>query len=237
MKKVCITGAAGIIGSILRSGLEKKYELLLLDKRTKKGIKRVDLSKDYRKLEELLRDIDVVIHLAWNTKESCNSSFYIPENRTMANNILRACLENKVKRVIIASSVHVAMGYFGWPYDHKKLHSKKVYVSTKVYPISKYGKSKVYIERLAREYSNRGLEVICARFGHVTKNNKPGDIPFMLFHEDLIQFIDKCIRKRRLSRFSVFYVISNNECNPFDISYGRKILGYKPKLGIKCSNE
>jgi nucleoside-diphosphate-sugar epimerase len=66
MKKVVITGAAGIIGTVLRKGLKDFYNLTLLDKVSpEKGIIKIDLVKDLSQFEKILKGKDIILHLAW----------------------------------------------------------------------------------------------------------------------------------------------------------------------------
>jgi nucleoside-diphosphate-sugar epimerase len=63
--------------------------------------------RNYETCLNELKDQDAVIHLAWNVNLDCYSKKIIHEdNMIMLNNIYKASKELKVKRVIMASSVH-----------------------------------------------------------------------------------------------------------------------------------
>ncbi len=100
LRKIVITGSNGIIGQVLASGLSG-YQLTLADLPTG------DI-RDFRLCSKILRRHDAVIHLAWNTKdENWQSPLIDQNNTTMFSNVCRAALAENVRRVIVASSVHV----------------------------------------------------------------------------------------------------------------------------------
>ena len=70
------------------------------------------------------------------------------------------------------------------------------------------------------------------RIGTVNKENSPlSDIRYfatLLYHEDLIQLIEKSISLENIG-FKIFYGVSDNKWNFWDLSYSENILGYKPK--------
>lgn len=214
--KILLTGSRGIIGGILCGSL-KDYQLVL-----------AALPKhDVRNFEECLRladGVDVVIHLAWDTKaENWKSERIDPGNTAMFENVYRAALEKGVRRVIMASSVHVER-YNDW--------SKKGFISPNqdAEPDSPYGAHKIFMEKLGRWYATKGLEVICVRFGGVC----PLDVPpwkdlgtVGLTHPDCADLIKSCLTADSVpSNFSVFYGVSDNKRRIHDYS---NPFGWKPK--------
>lgn len=186
MKKVGVTGASGTIGSLIFKYLSSEYDLI--------SIKRPDVdARDYQSLLAAIRGCDAVIHLAWDTKtENFNTGRSNPDNILMAENAYRAALEARVKRVIMASSVHAGED-------------------------SPYGASKLRIEEMGRECARRGLEVICVRFGGVTERDYPDptdsyDRSVYLSQKDFVNLIRACIEVERVeNNFSLFYGVSNNK--------------------------
>lgn len=238
--KVLITGAAGVIGSVLRKGLTGKYEIIGVDKISKDDVIPLDLIKNQNKVFDLLKNIDVVIHLAWDTREAGgNFDVVIPENKLMGEIMYSFSLKQKVKKFILASSVHVVFGHINYQpgkivEEHQILHAKRIKITDEYFPLSAYGASKVYLEMLGKAYSQKGLQVIAVRFGNVTPDNSFGEYPFWLSHRDCSQFIEKCIQAKNLPNFSVFFAISNNPCNPFDLTPAKILLGYEPQDSSKC---
>lgn len=222
-QKIAITGAKGVIGSVLTKNLSKKYKITPID------LPEIDV-RNFKKLKKILRGKEVVIHLAWSwmPNEKRNGEINL-DNFLMSYNIYRAATEMKVKRVIMASSVH-ADSYLNYK-GKKLLKPDKVPI-----PSSPYGASKVYMEALGRYYAKyRGLEVICLRFGGVNKKNTPKveKMKERLYdkvwfsHRDLVSSIKVCIEAKKIpNNFLIIYGISNNRNRVHDFS---SPLGWAPK--------
>lgn len=240
--KILITGASGTIGKVLMKCLAKKHNVVGIDKIPTDSVVPLDIAKESEKLREKLKGIDVVLHLAWDVREagtSLNPS--IPENKAMGEIMYARALEQNVRRFILASSVHVSFGHINYRHpgiveSHEILHERKITTRDEVFPLGTYGASKVYLEALGKAYSEKGLQVIAVRFGNVTDNDNFGEYPFWLSHRDCCQFIERCIEAEDLPKFSSFFAISGNPCNPFDFAEARTKLGYNPKDKSECPN-
>lgn len=257
-KKVLITGAGGIIGSALREHLVGNYEFVYLVHReahvTDHNYKVIDVLRDYRGLKKAFEGQDVVVHLAITREEPTTLN-----NMAMTNNVYRAAYEAKVPRVIMASSIHAAGGYwaedFYYPPHDGRLCKKLEYryianreldkvkkislvsVDKLPYPDSYYAATKVYMEALGKYYSDFGLSVVCIRFGGVNRDDSPltgllGEIGYhsiWFSHKDVAQLVGKCIDATNLPPFVIFFGVSNNKYCILDISNSRRLLGYKPE--------
>ena len=220
MKKIVITGANGTIGTVLRNGLNE-YHLTSL----------VRPQIDVRNIHYVSRAIqgqDVIVHLAWDTKlDNMGSECINPDNSEMFHNIYKSAVEQRVKRVIMASSVH-ADNFYNWK-DPELLSSNRIPV-----PDTPYGAHKVFMESLGRYYATRGLEVVCIRFGAVNKQNKPHPTDIwerkvFFDHADCIGLIDAIISAARIpNNFAIVYGISDNKGRIHDIS---NPFGWKPTKG------
>lgn len=210
-ERIVITGSEGVIGTVLKNGLLKDYEITPLD------LPDVDV-RNYDALIKIFPGHAAVIHLAWDTHtDNFKSEKTNPENAVMFNNIYRAAIEAHVRRVIMASSVHadrfykLPAGKLLDPYDLPD-------------PDSPYGAHKVFMEMLGRWYvSEKNLEVICIRFGGVNPQNKPTKITnpqdpaevaeraVWLSHRDCVELIKKCIEAKSIpGKFTIIYGVSNN---------------------------
>lgn len=238
--KILITGASGIIGNVLMKCLSEKYEVIGIDIVPSDDVITLDIINEREKLQELLKDIDVVIHLAWDIKEAGTALMpAIEENKVMGEIMYSLSLEQNVKKFILASSVHASLGHIGYIHpgivdNHEILHMKKITTRDEFFPLGVYGASKVYLEALGKAYSKKGLNIITIRFGNVTEDNSFGEYPFWLSHRDCCHFIDRCIETTDLPKYSTFFAISNNPCNPFDLSDSKQLLGYNPKDSSVC---
>lgn len=219
--------------------LSETYEVVGVDKLEAEGVTRLDIVEEKEKLRELLEDVDVAIHLAWDVVEGGTAlEPALNANKEMGETMYKLCLEEGVKRLIVASSVHASMGYIGYRpaemEDHELLHTKKITTEDEVFPLGVYGASKVYLEALGRAYSARGLQTIVVRFGNVTEDNAFGEYPFWLSYRDCCHFIDRCVLAEELPQYSVFFAISNNPCNPFDLTDAKRLLNYNPQDSSYC---
>jgi len=222
--KVAITGAKGIIGTILTQGL-KDFEILPID------LPEVDV-RDYDQLKNSLQGQDIVIHLAWDTEiENFHTGKINPDNLLMVVNIYKAAQEKSVKRVIMASSIH-ADQFLAW--QGEKLMSPDLIPV----PDSLYGASKVFAEALGRHFATRGLEVVCIRFGGVTFQDQPTSTNVCerashLKQNDCIGLVKICLNAKNIpNNFLIVYGVSDNEGRILDYS---NPLGWQPKEGVKTN--
>ncbi len=209
-KKIAITGSHGTIGTILVNGL-KNVSITSLAK------PEIDI-RNYQEVAEQIKDHDVVIHLAWDTKrDNYRTHVYNPDNSIMLYNVYQAAVEQKIPRVIMASSVH-ADSYYQWL---KTSLMSPLQIPT---PDSLYGAEKVFMESLGRYYATKGLEVICIRFGGVNKENTPHESNILerkvfLSHRDCCDVIQAIIETNRVpNNFALLYAISNNKGRLHDIT-------------------
>ncbi len=159
-ERIAITGSNGTIGTVLKEGLSKDFEITPID------FQEVDV-RDYSQLLKAVQSHSAIIHLAWNSKtENFRNENIDPDNFLMAFNVYKAAREAKVPRVIMASSIH-ADTFYGW--------QTPPYISVNHIPTldSPYGADKVFIESLGRYFASKGLEVVAVRFGGVNPGNAP----------------------------------------------------------------
>ena len=216
MKKIVITGANGVIGHVLRKGLE--YQITPLD------LPENDV-RDYAKLLKKFSGHEVAIHLAWNAQGDDFRTDVNPDNIFMINNVYRAALEAEVPRVIMASSVH-ADQFYNWE-EQEPMSPNHVAI-----PNNPYGATKIFMEALGKYYATKGLEVICIRFGGVNQKNNPNKKELhykkvWLSHDDCIRLIKICITAKKIpNNFLIIYGVSNNTGRIQDYS---NPLGWIPK--------
>lgn len=203
-KKIVITGAKGIIGTVLRTGLSG-YPLRNLD------LPWNDLRK-YSLTRAFLKNADTVIHLAWNKEfdnhitPNCSA-----DNTAMFMNILRAAIELKIPRLIMASSVH-ADNFSSWA------GPGLMHCDSAAAPSSKYGCHKLFMELLSENYAKSAVsEIICIRFGWVNKENEcfsqASDVDKSVFlkHEDCQSLIDTILKSKvEPGRFVRMYATSGS---------------------------
>ncbi|KAG2477645.1 MAG: UDP-glucose 4-epimerase [Nitrosopumilales archaeon] len=172
--KVFVTGGAGFFGATLVASLLKKnYQVIIFDNFSNsseekispllaKGAKLVEGDiTDYKSIENAMDDSDIAIHLAASI--NVEDSILNPEKTHNVNvdgsiNVFRACVANKVRKIIVASSAAV----YGEP------ENLPVSENSPTNPISPYGESKLNMEKYTQKFSqNNNLDCILLRFFNI----------------------------------------------------------------------
>lgn len=225
MKKIVLTGAAGRLGSYLREPLSKMAnELVSSDIVADIGklyagetYISADLAK-YDEIHALLKDADMVVHFGAHPDEAPFETLLGP-NFIGAYNIWEAAYQNKLRRVVYASSIH-AVG----------MYPKTEFIGTDVphRPDSFYGLAKCFAEDLARMYwEKRGLEAVCLRIISCAQITSARALGTWLSYDDLIHLVERAV-DTPITGFSIIYGVSNNDRAGVDNSKA-KFLGYLPK--------
>ncbi len=125
-RKVVVTGAAGKVAGQMLPALRERYDLTLLDIRTTdrngnevQGIQISDLvNRDRDSYRHHFQGADAVVHFGFvgNSNPSAGNDseqrFWNElANVEMAYNLYQTCLEERVRRVVVASSNHAADFY------------------------------------------------------------------------------------------------------------------------------
>lgn len=238
MAKILITGATGTIGVELTKHLINEHELTLVGRdfsdvseaiQQQANIVKRDLL-DPKNWEGLLDGIEYVIQLAGEADQ--NAEFYgdlLDLNYKIPHNLYDEATRAKdLKRIVIASSIHIVDGY-----------PKGVEVKTTnpIRPANLYGVSKAYLESLAtyHAYSN-GIESIAIRIADYKVSDEELDeevdeygMAMYLSKEDMNQLIDCCLQAELQEPFLVVNGISNNTFNRLSLEEAKVKLGYQPQ--------
>jgi uronate dehydrogenase len=223
-QRVLLTGAAGGIGTRLRTLLKGDYrELRLSDVSVPKNLGKdesfvqADLA-DMAAVEKIVKGVDGIIHLGGVSIEKPWEMIH-PANIVGCYNLFEAARRNRVKRVVFASSNHV-MGFYR--------RRRKVGTDALVRPDSRYGVSKAFGEALGAFYADKyGLRVLCIRIGNFA--DKPVDLRRMsiwISPDDLVQLIRIGLEHPDV-RYEVVYGASDNARSWWDNAAAFR-LGYKP---------
>jgi len=179
---ICVTGASGFIGSHLAKKIEQnlRTSLVLVDNfsrgkksyldylKVKSNCFNADL-RDYENALTFTKHADIVYHCAsyiggmqflhGSVKKELKA---FQENVAIDNNVFRACVENKVKKIIYMSSVSVYN-------TENQYHSPNTWFSESslerhpLDPEGGYGWSKYLSEKNLRLLSDTGIKVGIAR--------------------------------------------------------------------------
>ena len=225
MDTVLLTGAAGGIGTRLRSLLRGVYPSLRLSARKElpdlqpdEDFVAADLA-DLSQVERAVEGVDGIIHMGGRSVEDSWEVIH-EANIVGGYNLYEAARRQGVKRIIFASTNHT-IGFYRRErqIDHQVL----------VRPDSRYGVSKAFGEALGALYADKyGLRVMCIRIGNV--DDKPVDqrrMSIWLSPRDLVQLIRIGLEHPDV-HYEVVYGASDNEPCWWDNSAALR-LGYKPQ--------
>jgi nucleoside-diphosphate-sugar epimerase len=159
--RILITGASGIVATLLRPRLRGAGRVLrLLDITAPSGTDSDEVMTgsvtDPETMAVACHDVDAVVHLAGHSRENSWAET-VQVNITGTQTVLEAAQQAAVPRVILASSNH-AVGFREATGDLPADSTPR--------PDTFYGVSKAAIEALGSLYHSRfGMDVICIRIG------------------------------------------------------------------------
>lgn len=171
--KILITGGAGFIGSNIADALiAKKHKAVILDNLSSGNVKNINKKAKFYKADiadekNILRIFkkekpDAVIHCAAqiDVRKSVADPKYDADINILGSlNILKACAENKTKKIIFASSGGTIYGECG-----AKSPDEKAFPN----PLSPYGIAKYSVENYIKFYSEiHGLKYTILRYANV----------------------------------------------------------------------
>jgi len=184
MKNILVTGGAGFIGSNLTIELVKRdYNVKVIDNLSTGNLKNLDSVIDniefieddiYRsnKLEEYLKDVDIIFHQAAlpSVQRSIDNPIETHNNNCTATiRLLTAAKNTGVKKIIYAASSSA--------YGNRKEDYKVEYM--KPQPLSPYAATKLVGEYYMKVFSHvYDIEAICLRYFNVFGPNQDPNSPY-----------------------------------------------------------
>ena len=241
-QRILITGAAGLVGTVLMNGLEGRYQVAGVDRalRRRPNVRRRNLARS-RRLAPIFEGADAVVDLAGLPDHRTNWKDVWRNNLRATLNVLEAARQAGVGRYVFASSNHVTGGYEREPPwsaivagDYEGLDSASIPLIGTGWPVrpdGAYALGKVLGEAAARWYSDAfGLSAICLRIGTVNAEDRPrGPRHFatLLTHADLLRLVECALAAD--VRFGVYYGVSHNTWRFWDIANAADELGYDPQ--------
>lgn len=252
-RRILITGAEGLIGTLLRERLASdRYELRAL---TLEPAEFESFSGDIADLDAItpaFAGVESVVHLAATAKVRAPWDEVLRSNVVGTYNVYEAARRAGVAQVVFASSNH-AIGMYevdGAPSIYKPDDTRSYDQTVEVRPDSLYGVSKAFGEALGRYYAERlGLRVICLRIGSVTEDDQLASSPQLdaapekrltpdqararaaamwLSHDDCARLVS-CALEADDVTFGIVYGISDNPGRFYDLDHARRLIGYVPR--------
>lgn len=240
-KRLLITGANGLIGQILAPHLAVTFDICGLDivsTDTDRSIRKADIAneKEVREVFIEFSPIHYVLHLAANSSDNADWKSVLMSNMHGTWNVFSIARQNKVKRVIFASSNHVTGYYEGNPPTlHRQPRLPTIRSNEPFRPDGPYGISKITGEAIARYFYDRyELEAVCLRIGSVLKDDNPiikdRHRSTWLSHQDLNLLVGRAlIADENFPGFGIYYGVSRNARRFWDISNAEAEIGFDPK--------
>ena len=250
--RVLVTGADGLVGSVVRARLADRYALSCLTRKPVDFASHVADVSDLDAIEPAFAGMDAVVHLAADASVDAGWDSVLRSNIVGTYNVLEAARRAGLRRVVLASSNHVIGMYEveNAPAVYELDDGRTWDTTAEIRPDSLYGVSKAFGEAAGRLYRERyGLEVVCLRIGWVTQSDDPLDVrpgrPFSplpeldaeqarkraravwLSHRDLAQLVDRALTAP--VAWAVVYGVSANPRLLWDLEPARRLLGYEPQ--------
>jgi len=212
---IAITGASGLIGSVLAAGLEG--DLRLLDINARPGVQELDL-RDLAGVERAFEGVEKVVHLGAISSEAGFEDI-LDHNIRTTYNVYEAARRQGARRVVFASSNH-AIGMYP--------RTQRIGADEPVRPDTYYGVSKAFGEALGRLYADKwGLEIACIRIGTVNAEDRPLTVRHLstwLSHRDAVALVRACLEAPLT--FSIVYGVSRTSRGWWDMR-AAEALGYR----------
>ena len=242
--RVVITGAAGVIGTVLRNGLGEGLDVRGIDrKRTRDhGVDRAN-ARRLKALDAAFAGADAVIDLAGTPHIDTPWREVWRNNLRATMNALEAARRNGVARFVYASTNHVTGMYEReFPYsaivagDYSRLDPRSIPLIDTTMPVrpdTPYAIGKVLGEAAARYYADAfGLATICLRIGTVNSEDRPKQprhFATLLTHADLISLCRCALQAAKELRFGIYYGVSDNTWRFWDIADAKGAIGFVPQ--------
>ncbi len=224
-ERILITGAAGRLGSRLRTGLAPLARKLRLADRVALGapqpheeIATFELD-DAQAVMAAAAGVDAIVHFGGAPLEAPWETV-LASNIRGSYNIYEAARKQGVRRVVYASSVH-AIGY----------HPLEAHIDAEAphRPDSLYGLSKCFVEDLGRLYWDKfGIESVALRI--FSSFPEPADRRMLwswLSFDDCVRLVSASLTAPRVG-FTVSFGMSDNTVKPVDNRLAGH-LGFYPK--------
>jgi len=201
---------------------------------------------DYQAVREAVSTMDAVVHLGADPRPDADWKQILESNITGTRNVLEACRETGVSRVVFASTIMVNWGYWeDEPYTSVREGTfagdpADLPVITHLdppRPMDHYAASKVWGEAMARVYSEKhGMSCLCIRVGGVNAEDKlinPAYAAIWCSQRDIVQLIERCVDAPVSLGFDIFFGMSGNPYCWVDYRRAGEIVGYVPRDGAE----
>lgn len=224
--KILVTGNKGYLGSEFLKKYGKDFEIVEYD------LKDGDDLFNYPNLVKKMADCEQVVHLAAIPKPVEGKSFedYFDANCRATLNVVKAALENGVRRIIYASSTTIYGIERGIPFK-KPITENQIFVSQYLSANDlqcrdadlAYHISKVIAEQiLAWHGLMKKIQTVALRFGPINKVFLETSVSI----ENATQALKLALESEKEFWYEPFSIV--DEVPHIDISKAKTLLGYQP---------
>lgn len=225
--KIFVTGHKGFLGNEFVKRYDKDYEIVGYD------LKDGDELLDDKNLIKKMRGCEHVVHLAAIPKPVVGKSFddYFENNVIGTLHVVKAALENRVKRVIFASSTTIYGMEKGIPFSIP-ITENQLFVSQYIsaHRLScrdvdlSYHVSKVMAEQIMAWHGlNKKIQTVALRFGPINKIFLGTSVSM----NNATQAIKLALDYKGELWYEAFSIV--DQIPHIDISKAKRILGYNPE--------
>jgi len=226
--KILVTGHKGFLGSEFLEKYRNDYEIVGYD------LQDGDELLDYDRLQQVMQNCEQVVHLAAIPKPVEGKTFedYFDNNVKATLNVAKAALENKVKRIVYASSTTIYGIEKGIPFATPITESQPFVsqylladqLSCRDVDLS-YHMSKVMAEQIIAWYGlNKKIQTVALRFGPINKVFLGTSVSI----NNATQAIKLALDYSGELWYEAFSIV--DEIAHIDISKAKRILGYHPEM-------
>jgi uronate dehydrogenase len=234
MERILITGGAGKVATLLRTGMRRPDRVLrLLDIRPPAPLPDdgggareevvIGSLTDRHALADALRGVDAVVHLGGQSRES-DVRDVLESNMFGTYQLLEAARAAGVMRLVLASSNHAA----GFQDRGQAGADGFLPADLSGRPDTLYGWSKVAMESCGQLFADRfGMDVVCLRIG-LWFPKPPGlrGLALWLSPADGVRLVEACLSAPSPG-FRIVWGISRNTRRWWSLAEG-EALGYNP---------
>lgn len=230
--KVFVTGSSGYIGRNLVDRLSGKHDIIEYDLAEGQDI------LNYKNLREAMEGCDVVVHLAAirGPYEDKEFSDYFEVNCRGTLNVVRAAVENNIRRFVYTSSTSYYGAERGIPYAKPVKESNPVITqNAKAEDLNckdcdiAYSTSKVITEQILANYGlTKKVKVVILRLGPIgggpEEDWSVNGIGLKM--KNALQAIESAVELERDFWYEAFTITDASE--DVDLSKARELLDYRP---------
>jgi uronate dehydrogenase len=227
--KVLVTGSAGIVGRpVCEELMRRGHAVRGFDRAPSADLREAIVAdiQDRAAVREAFRGMEAVVHLAAQPVDAPFSDVVGP-NVIGLFNVLDAAREQRVRRVVLTSSIMVVGG--------RRERDRPCGVE-EANPRNHYALSKLYAEQMGAMYARvDGMSVIAVRLGWVVRNLDEARLMLKLSVPDLYisrrdagRFYAAALAVPDVS-FAVVYATGRGGERVYDMEPSRRLLGFEPQ--------